>query len=87
MIRDLAHVIDREKAKIGVFITLASPTKPMIVEAVKLGEYEIAHGRYPRLQIMTIAELLEGKRVRIPLIENVFKRAEVESMQRQASLL
>ena len=29
MVRDLAHVVDREKAKIGVFITLAESTGPM----------------------------------------------------------
>jgi hypothetical protein len=29
MVRDLAHVVDREKAKIGVFITLADSTGPM----------------------------------------------------------
>ena len=37
MIRDLGHVIEREKAKIGVFITLAEPTKPMQTEAIKAG--------------------------------------------------
>jgi len=35
MVRDLGHVIDREKAKIGVFITLAKPTSPMKTEAVQ----------------------------------------------------
>jgi site-specific DNA-methyltransferase (adenine-specific) len=40
MIRDLAHVVDREKAKIGLFITLAEPTKPMQTEAVKTGYFE-----------------------------------------------
>jgi site-specific DNA-methyltransferase (adenine-specific) len=33
MVRDLAHVVDREKAKIGVFITLAYSTGPMRTEA------------------------------------------------------
>ena len=37
MIRDLGHVIDREKAKVGVFITLAEPTGPMRTEAIKAG--------------------------------------------------
>lgn len=40
MVRDLGHVVDREKAKIGIFITLADPTKPMKTEAVKTGYYE-----------------------------------------------
>jgi hypothetical protein len=37
MVRDLAHVVDREKAKIGVFITLADSTGPMRTDAVKAG--------------------------------------------------
>ena len=37
MVRDLAHVVDRENAKIGVFITLADSTGPMRTEAVKTG--------------------------------------------------
>jgi hypothetical protein len=39
MIRDLAHVVDREHAKIGVFVTLVSPTGPMQTEAIKTGFY------------------------------------------------
>ena len=37
MIRDLGHVVERERAKMGIFITLAEPTKPMQTEAVKAG--------------------------------------------------
>ena len=51
MIRDLGHVVDREKAKIGIFITLAEPTKPMIIEAVKAGFYETPFSKFPKLQI------------------------------------
>jgi hypothetical protein len=60
MIRDLAHVVDREKAKIGLFITLAEPTKPMQTEAVKTGFFETPYGKYPKIQILTIAELFAG---------------------------
>ncbi|EQD49187.1 DNA methyltransferase, partial [mine drainage metagenome] len=35
MVRDLAHVVAREKAEIGLFVTLADPSKPMLIEAVK----------------------------------------------------
>ncbi len=57
MIRDLGHVVDREKAKIGIFITLAEPTKPMITEAIKAGFYETPYDKFPKLQIYTIREL------------------------------
>jgi DNA modification methylase len=63
MVRDLAHVIDREKAAIGLFITLAEPTAPMRKEAAKAGFYECPHNKkqYPKLQLLTIKGLLEGR--------------------------
>jgi hypothetical protein len=57
MVRDLAHVVDRGKAKIGIFIALAQPTGPMRPEAVKT-EY----GKFPKVQILTIADLFNGKK-------------------------
>jgi site-specific DNA-methyltransferase (adenine-specific) len=69
MIRDFAHVIEREEAKIGVFITLAPPTDPMLREAVKMGMYETEYGKYPRLQIFSIGELFAGAKPQIPLID------------------
>lgn len=63
MVRDLAHVVEREKAEIGIFVTLATPTKPMNVEAVKVGYYEspmFAANAFPKIQILTIEGLLSG---------------------------
>jgi hypothetical protein len=70
MVRDLAHVVDREKAKIGLFITLADSTGPMRTEVVKTGFYETPYGKYPKVQILTIRELFEGKKPSIiPLVD------------------
>jgi hypothetical protein len=44
MIRGLALVVDREKAKMGFFITLAEPTDPMLKEALKEGYFETVVG-------------------------------------------
>jgi DNA modification methylase len=67
MIRDLGHVIDREKADIGILISIDEPTRPMVEEAAMKGFYHSPLGRdYPRLQILTIAQILEGKRPDIP---------------------
>src|ERR1035437_5809395 len=80
MVRDLAHVVDREKAKIGVFITLADSTGPMRTEAVKTGYYETLYGKYPKIQILTIRELFEGKQPNIPLVDSsAFKKAPKEA--------
>ena len=84
VIRDLAHVVEREKAKIGVFITLAEPTGPMKTEAVKVGFYEALYGKYPRIQILTIAELFAGKQPNIPLVDSAaFKKAAKEKVGEQ----
>lgn len=80
-LRDLRGVIDREQAQIGVLITLEEPSKPMRIEAASAGFYELhifrEAARYPRLQILTIAELLDGKRIAYPSEDfNItFKRA------------
>ena len=75
-IRDLRGVIEREKAEIGVLIALEEATKPMRTEAASAGLYKSPWGTHPRLQILTIAELLEGKGIDYPHPANVtFKRA------------
>lgn len=82
-IRDLRGVIEREKAEIGVLITLEDATKPMRTEAAAAGIYKSPWGKrgseelhYPRLQILTIAELLDGKGIDYPHMSNVtFRRA------------
>uniref|UniRef100_A0A7C2ZYA7 Site-specific DNA-methyltransferase n=1 Tax=Thermorudis sp. TaxID=1969470 RepID=A0A7C2ZYA7_9BACT len=82
-VRDLRGVIDREQAAIGVLITLEPPTEPMKREAVAAGFYEpprFPGRRYPRLQILTVQELLSGARVQYPQLAPVatFKRAKRE---------
>lgn len=75
-LRDLLGVIDREKAQIGVLLCLEDVTKPMRTEAAGAGFYKTQWGNHPRLQILTIAELLDGKRIDYPPTLNVtHKRA------------
>ncbi len=76
-IRDLGHVIDRENAAIGVYVTLESPTRPMITEAVEKGFYHSPgwNRDYPRLQIITVEDILAGKQVDMPPTGITFKQA------------
>jgi site-specific DNA-methyltransferase (adenine-specific) len=89
MIRDMGHVVDREKAKVGIFITLAEATGPMKTEAVKAGFYETPHhGKVPKLQILTIADLFAGKKPQIPFVDaTAFKAAPREASGKQERLL
>ena len=75
-IRDLAGTVQREKAAIGVFITLEPPTREMTAEAASAGFYESANwGAFPRLQILTIQDLLDGKTVQMPQPYGTFREA------------
>jgi len=66
-LRDLRGVLDREKADMGALITMEEPTKPMRTEAAGAGFYmSPAARRYPRLQVLTIEELLDGKGIDYP---------------------
>jgi site-specific DNA-methyltransferase (adenine-specific) len=88
-VRDLKGVLEREKAAIGALITLREPTKPMLTEAAAAGFYESKDfpGRYPRLQILTIAELLAGKRIQYPNHRvETFAKAERKTKLEQAEM-
>ncbi len=77
-IRDLGHVIDRENAAIGVYLTLEPPTKPMLQEATEKGFYHSPgwNKDYPRIQILTVEDLLNGKTVDLPPNLQTFKQAD-----------
>ena len=91
MIRDFAHVIDREKAALGLFITLAEPTRAMKEEAAAFGFYQsLGTTIFPKLQILTIKGLLDGTiRARYPDLTHgglTFKKAKKEKTEEQLTL-
>jgi site-specific DNA-methyltransferase (adenine-specific) len=88
MVRDLKGVLDREKAPIGVFLTLTEPTRPMEQEAASAGFYTLGERQYPRIQIITIEQALKGMKPAIPLVDTgaAFKRAARESASGQTKM-
>lgn len=74
-IRDLVGTIEREKAVIGVFITLEHPTSHMIKEAASVGFYQTEHVKkpFPKIQLLTVEQILDGKQIEYPFagISNV----------------
>ena len=77
-VRDLVGVLGREKAEIGVFLCFEEPTKPMIKEAAEAGFYKSTDGTtYPKLQILTIQQILDGRQPEYPLHRRdaTFKKA------------
>ena len=77
-VRDLRGVVEREKAAIGVLLTLEEPTRAMRTEASSAGFYSSPWGQHQRLQIVTVGELLGGKRIDMPPVRQTsvtYKRA------------
>ena len=80
-VRDLRGVLDREKAAIGVLISLQPPTREMQAEAASTGFYEhkMNKQKYPRIQLRTVKELMTGKGIERPsnvaAVDETFKKA------------
>jgi hypothetical protein len=85
MVKDLIATVEREKAAIGLFITLTEPTKPMSTEAVTAGFYQSPKGEVPKIQILTIEGLMSGKErpqyFDISSGVHNFKKAKVEKQK------
>jgi hypothetical protein len=66
-VRDLRGVLEREKAEIGVLISMEAPTQKMRAEAASADFYQAPSGkRYPRMQLITVSDLLSGKGIDYP---------------------
>lgn len=76
-VRDLRGVVDREKGELGVLITMQDPTREMKKEAASAGFYEAgAMGKFPRIQIVTVQDLLDDKKLDAPpTAYGTFRRA------------
>lgn len=68
MVRDLVGTVEQQKADMGVFICLSEPTRGMIEVANGSGLYSWpVDGRsYPKVQIITVADLLAHKKPNMP---------------------
>jgi hypothetical protein len=89
--------VEREKASGGLLIILEKPTRPMIEEAASAGSYAIKFSgsdatkyEFPKIQILTIEELLYGKKPEVPLFvlpyQKEAKRAEFNKSEKQKKL-
>lgn len=69
MVRDLRGVLEREKAAGAVLISMQEPTQLMRAEAASAGFYDSpmwGDGRFPRMQLITVGELLAGGSIDYP---------------------
>ena len=67
-VRDLKGVVEREKAALGLFISLEEPTRDMKAEEASGGFYhsDLWQQDYPKIQLRTIGQLLSGQGFDLP---------------------
>jgi site-specific DNA-methyltransferase (adenine-specific) len=65
-VSELRGVVERERAVIGVLITMHPPTRAMKVEAATAGFYNSLWGKHQRIQILTVEQLLKGEGIDYP---------------------
>ncbi len=89
-IRALGHVVTRENAQMGVLITMEEPSPKMRTDAASVGLYQSpSYSRYQRLQILTVKDLLDGKRIDMPPLRQTsvtFRRAPKAKVEIVTSL-
>jgi hypothetical protein len=87
-VRELRGVVERENAALGVLITMQEPTQPMRAEAATGGFYTSAgwNRSYPRIQLLTVRELLAGKGIDYPPSNVTYRKAPKATGEQATSL-
>jgi site-specific DNA-methyltransferase (adenine-specific) len=78
MVRSLIATVGREKAKLGILITLTEPTRPMKGEAATAGIAELEGVRCPKIQILTFQDLLDGRQPQLPYADYSFAPSQAQ---------
>ncbi len=89
MLKDLIATVEAENAAVGLMVTLAAPTRPMRQRAAQAGEYQYAARElsdhvtacFPRIQILTVEELLEGRRPELPRTSRLARHREAKEIK------
>lgn len=68
MVRDLVGTVGSQRAEMGLLITLEPPTKGMEEAARHSGTFTwpVNHQPYPMVQLLTVGDLLNGQRPKMP---------------------
>ncbi len=74
-IRELRDVVLRQKAAMGIFLTLEEPTSEMVKEIKATEPYvsSLWNHEYPKIQILTVEQLLKGERPKVPPTLNSYQ--------------
>ncbi len=86
MVRDLVGTVEREKAAMGILLTLYPPTKGMYDDAAKNGLYKYGSASIQKIQILTVEDLFGGKQPDLPKgSTNVsYEQSKVKTVQSES---
>jgi site-specific DNA-methyltransferase (adenine-specific) len=79
----LLGAMDKHKCELGVFLTIAEPTKPMLDTIASSGFIEIPGFKIPRLQILTLEDYFKKKTLKLPKYNITFKAAQLKGKKKQ----
>jgi DNA modification methylase len=87
VVRDLNGTVEREKAAIGILLTLY-PMDNLVKESKKYGTYENAliGATMPKIQVVCVEEMFAGKTMKLPTSLEVLKRAQQKGGDNQSKL-
>ena len=76
-VRDLVGTVETQKAQMGVLITMANPTKGVLDAVDHGGNYTwpVNSQPFPRVQVITVSDLLAGKRPNLPALKSPYGTA------------
>lgn len=88
MVRDLVGTVKSQGAELGVLITMTEPTSGMRQAASAAGTWtwDFANQDFPKVQILTVAELLSGKKPDLPPWYRPYVQAKAASDDEQLGL-
>jgi site-specific DNA-methyltransferase (adenine-specific) len=79
----LLGAMDKHKCELGVFLTIAEPTKPMLDTVAGSGFVEIPGYKIPKLQILTLKDFFKNKQLKLPQVNITFKAAQLKGKSKQ----
>jgi site-specific DNA-methyltransferase (adenine-specific) len=82
-IDELRGAMEKHKCEIGVFLTIAVPTKAMLDTVAGAGFVEIPGYKIPKLQILTLKDYFKNKLPKLPQVNITFKAAQLKGKKKQ----
>lgn len=79
----LIGVLSKHKCDLGIFLTLESPTKPMMDTAAGQGFVEYTGFKFPKIQILTLKDFFDNKRPKLPKENITFRKAQTKGKKSQ----